>query len=60
MWIERLGAVALTGWRFRADPLDQGVKEDWFKSARYAEADWLPIKVPSYWAENEAIGDASA
>ena len=49
--------VALTGWRFRADPTDAGVEQGWFKSAQSSEADWLPVKVPAFWGENEAIGE---
>jgi hypothetical protein len=49
--------VALDGWRFRADPADVGVQEAWFQSARYSEAEWIPVKVPAFWGENEAIGD---
>lgn len=49
--------VALDAWRFHADPTDVGVEEAWFKSARYSEAEWIPVKVPAFWGENDAIGD---
>jgi hypothetical protein len=48
--------VALTDWRFRADPTEVGAKDEWFKPSSYAETDWLPIQVPTYWEETEAIG----
>jgi len=48
--------LPLTDWRFRADPTEIGDKEQWFTSTRSTETDWLPIIVPSYWAENEAVG----
>jgi tetratricopeptide (TPR) repeat protein len=59
-WKEQIAKgplLELTGWRFRADPLEQGVKNEWFKSTNYAEADWFPMNVPSFWGENEACGD---
>ncbi len=49
--------IALAGWRFRADPTEVGTQDGWFKTERYAEADWAPVTVPAFWAENEAIGD---
>lgn len=48
--------LALTEWRFRADPTEVGATDKWFDAARYAEADWIPMQVPSYWGENEAVG----
>lgn len=48
--------LALSDWRFRSDPTEVGTKDEWFKPANYSEADWLPVTVPSFWAENEAIG----
>lgn len=48
--------LALTDWRFRADPTEVGAKDEWFKPSSYAETDWLPIQVPTYWEETEAIG----
>ncbi len=48
--------VALTNWRFRADPTEVGAKDEWFKPSSYAETDWLPIQVPTFWEETEAIG----
>lgn len=49
--------LKLTGWTFRADPIEQGLKEEWFKPANYSEKDWLPMNVPSFWGENESVGD---
>ncbi|MCX7422684.1 MAG: DUF4838 domain-containing protein [Planctomycetia bacterium] len=49
--------IALNDWRFRADQTDAGVTEEWFKSARYSEAEWIPVKVPAFWGENDAIGN---
>jgi hypothetical protein len=54
--IARGPSVALTDWRFRADPTEMGAKDEWFKPARDAESDWLPIQVPTFWEESEAIG----
>ena len=48
--------VALTDWRFRADPTEVGTKDEWFKPARYTKTDWIPVQVPAFWAESEAIG----
>lgn len=58
-WKEQIAkgpTVALTNWRFRADPTEVGAKNEWFKPASYAESDWLPIQVPTFWEETEAIG----
>ena len=58
-WKEQIAkgpTVALTDWRFRADPTEVGAKDEWFKSSSYAETDWLPIQVPTFWEETEAIG----
>jgi tetratricopeptide (TPR) repeat protein len=46
----------LTGWLFRADMMDQGEKEKWY-SASIDESIWKPMSVPSFWAENEEVGD---
>jgi hypothetical protein len=43
-------------WTFRADPIDQGVKANWF-AADVNTADWVPVKVPGFWGETEAVGD---
>jgi len=43
-------------WVFRADPLERGVKEGWAR-ADVNEADWLPVRVPAFWAETEGVGD---
>ena len=46
----------LGSWQFRADPLEVGVKEQWF--ARELEAKgWVRVQVPSFWAENPEVGD---
>jgi hypothetical protein len=58
-WKEQIAqgpVVALSNWRFRADPTEVGAKDGWFKPASYSEAEWLAVTVPSFWAENEAIG----
>lgn len=58
-WKEQIAkgpTVALTDWRFRADPTEVGAKDEWFKPSSYGETDWLPIMVPTYWEETEAIG----
>ena len=46
----------LDTWLFRTDPLEVGLKEGWH-GAKVNEADWLPMRVPSFWAEVEEIGD---
>ena len=43
-------------WLFRADPIDQGLREGW-SAADINTADWVPVKVPAYWAETEAVGN---
>lgn len=58
-WKEQIAkgpTVALTNWRFRADPTQVGTKDEWFKPANYAESDWLPIQTPAFWEETEAVG----
>lgn len=42
-------------WRFRTDPLEQGVKLGWHQPA-LDERDWVKMTVPSFWAENAAVG----
>ena len=49
--------LALTGWRFRADPSKVGDEEQWYNTARSTAAEWTPIKVPAYWDESETIGE---
>ena len=46
----------LNTWIFRKDPLEQGVKDQWFK-ADLPETDWMTMSVPSFWAENTVVGD---
>ncbi len=50
-------ALVLTEWRFRADPTEVGAKQEWFAPARYSAADWIPVTVPAFWGENDAIGN---
>jgi hypothetical protein len=47
----------LTGWLFRPDPADRGMTQQWFKADAFKLAEWTPIAVPSFWAENDAVGD---
>lgn len=46
----------LTAWRFRADPLEQGLKEGWYLPET-VENDWVPVPVPAFWAEAPAVGE---
>ncbi|WP_202921455.1 DUF4838 domain-containing protein [Anatilimnocola aggregata] len=58
-WKEQIAkgpTLALNGWKFRADPTEVGTKDEWFKPANNLESDWLPIQVPTFWEETEAIG----
>jgi hypothetical protein len=50
-------SVPLTGWVFRSDGVNQGIKQEWFNPAKFVAADWVSIKVPSMWAENETVGE---
>lgn len=43
-------------WVFRTDPIDQGVKDFWF-AVDAKLADWVPVKVPGFWDETEAVGN---
>jgi tetratricopeptide (TPR) repeat protein len=43
-------------WLFRGDQIDQGLKENWF-AVDANVSDWIPVKVPAFWAENEAVGN---
>jgi hypothetical protein len=43
-------------WRFRKDLLEQGLAQRW-QLPETATDDWTPIDVPSFWAENPAVGD---
>ena len=36
-------------WRFRKDPGDEGVDQEWHKPDATAAAAWQPIKVPAIW-----------
>lgn len=42
-------------WTLRTDPADQGVKDRWF-AVDANPADWVPVKVPAFWAETEDVG----
>jgi beta-galactosidase/beta-glucuronidase len=33
------------------------VKQLWFDATKFSAADWVSIKVPSMWAENEGVGE---
>ena len=48
--------TSLDTWLFRTDPLEVGLKEGWH-GAKVNEADWLSLRVPSFWAETEEAGD---
>ncbi len=37
-----------SGWRFRKDPEDAGVKAEWFRPDADLK-DWAPIQVPNFW-----------
>jgi hypothetical protein len=43
-------------WVFRTDPSDEGLKGKWF-AAEVTAADWVPVKVPGFWAETEEVGN---
>ena len=47
--------MPLAEWRFRTDPLEQGLKQGW-QQAALNESDWVKMRVPSFWAENDAVG----
>lgn len=47
--------VALTGWQFRTDAMEQGVKNHWF-SPDAAQDGWLPAQVPAFWSEIPGVG----
>ena len=44
-----------SGWLFRTDPLEVGLKEGW-QNAETPLKEWLAMPVPSFWAETEAVG----
>ena len=48
--------LRLDTWLFRTDPIERGVKERWH-ATKVTEADWLPMRVPSFWAENADVGN---
>jgi hypothetical protein len=43
-------------WVFHADPLEHGIKNGW-QAVDLSESDWVKIRVPSFWSENEAVGN---
>jgi hypothetical protein len=45
----------LENWLFRTDPLEQGIKDGWHKST-VNEKEWLPARIPSFWAEVGDVG----
>ena len=45
-----------TEWFFRTDPLEQGLKEGWYKK-EINESEWMMVRVPGFWAEAERVGD---
>lgn len=42
-------------WLFRTDALEQGTKAGWHQPG-LDEREWMKMSVPSFWAENEAVG----
>lgn len=47
--------VPVTNWIFRPDPLDCGIREEWYTD-ELATDRWFPIPVPAFWIET-AAGD---
>jgi hypothetical protein len=45
----------LDQWLFRIDPLEQGTKAGW-QQPGLDESEWVKMSVPSFWAENQAVG----
>jgi hypothetical protein len=45
----------LDQWLFHIDPLEQGTKDGWHQPG-LDESEWVKMSVPSFWAENQAIG----
>src|SRR6185436_10687105 len=43
-------------WLFHADPLEQGIRNGW-QAADLNDSDWVKIRVPSFWSENETVGN---
>jgi hypothetical protein len=43
-------------WLFRRDPTEQGLKDEWFALGA-STADWIPVKVPGFWAETRVVGN---
>ncbi len=58
-WKEQIASgrpITLTGWKFRPDPAEMGVREEWFKLTNQTDPGWAPMEVPSFWEETESIG----
>jgi hypothetical protein len=45
----------LDQWLFHIDPLEQGTKAGW-QQPGLDESEWVKMSVPSFWAENQAVG----
>ncbi len=48
--------VPLQNWKFRADPLEQGLKQGW-QEPDLKEDGWIPGVVPAFWAEMGDVGN---
>ncbi|MDA0840907.1 MAG: DUF4838 domain-containing protein [Planctomycetota bacterium] len=46
----------LENWLFRTDPLEQGIKDGWH-GIKVSEKEWLPARIPSFWAEIGEVGN---
>lgn len=55
-WKQLPNLLPLTLWLFKKDPLEHGVRDNWFQ-IDLDETDWIPVEVPSFWAESEDVGD---
>ncbi len=55
-WEKLTDLLPAPQWVFRADPLEQGLKQGW-QAPTLSAGDWVPIRVPSFWAENEGVGN---
>lgn len=56
-FLSKATLIPLTNWLFRSDPTGHGVKQQWFKPEAFSESDWQPTQVPSFWGENETVGN---
>ena len=48
--------ASLGTWIFRKDSADQGLKDNWF-AMDAKTSDWIPVKVPAFWAETKTVGN---